>query len=316
MRTLEMLASKNIFVILALTVKLCQSEEVEAPDQRMQARFLGTLNRYYVSSWAAVSTGIEYVQLENSDAAVNAITLLDGNQQVAIVVHGRSSSAFSEFAHSLRSSFINDQQTVVIVVDWSVIANMDYATALNAVPFVADDLVTLMVRMDTLGKINRNLVHIVGFDVGAHIAGIVSRDSRARVQKITALSPAGQNWDVFSRRLRATDAVFVEVVHTDFSGTRALGINEPIGTVDLFVNGGTSQPGCFNNQCNHDRAWNLFVATLDTGGHLVGLRCENMTDMSRNRCVGIPAVTLGTNALVKTGAGTYRVNIAELILNL
>lgn len=95
--------------------------------------------------------------------------------------------------------------------------------------------------------------------------------------------------------------MFVEVVHTDYSGSRALGIGEPIGTVDLFVNGGTSQPGCSNNQCNHDRAWHLFVATLDTGGHLVGLRCETMTDMSRNRCVGTPAVMLGTNALVKVG---------------
>lgn len=65
------------------------------------------------------------------------------------------------------------------------IANMDYATALNAVPFVADDIISLIVRLQAVEKLNRNLVHIVGFDVGAHIAGIVSRDSRARVQKIT-----------------------------------------------------------------------------------------------------------------------------------
>ncbi|XP_063380399.1 lipase member H-B-like [Cydia fagiglandana] len=185
---------------------------------------------------------------------------------------------------------------------------MDYATAMNAVPFVADDIIALIIQLEAANKIDRSLVHIVGFDIGAHIAGLVSRDSRARVQRITGLSPAGENWDSFSRRLRATDANYVEVIHTDYTGSRAFGISETIGTVDIFANTGTSQPGCSNNQCNHDRAWQLFGATLDMGGHLVGLRCDSLTDMTRNRCVGAPAVSLGTNDLFKLGTGIYRVN--------
>lgn len=93
----------------------------------------------------------------------------------------------------------------------------------------------------------------------------------------------------------------MEVVHSDYLGVRALGIADQIGTVDLYLNTGTAQPGCANNQCNHDRAWHVFAATLDTGGHLVGLRCGTLADMTRNQCAGFPAVMLGTNALNKGG---------------
>ncbi|XP_061706212.1 lipase member I-like isoform X2 [Cydia pomonella] len=256
-----------------------------------------------------IVNGTEYVNLVNTVPAISELEFLDGSQNIAIVIHGRDSSAFSEFGQTLRSSFItSDHELTVILVDWALVASMDYATAINAVPFVADDIIALIVQLEAANKINRSLVHIVGFDIGAHIAGLVSRDSRARVQRITGLSPAGQNWDSFSRRLRATDANYVEVVHTDYSGTRAFGISETIGTVDIFANTGTRQPGCANNQCNHDRAWQLFGATLDMGGHLMGLRCDSLADMTRNRCVGAPAVSLGTNDLFKLGTGIYRVN--------
>jgi len=43
-------------------------------------------------------------------------------------------------------------------------------------------------------------------------------------------------------RLDANDAVFVDIYHTS-SGS--LGMTAPIGTVDIYINGGTApQPGC------------------------------------------------------------------------
>lgn len=86
----------------------------------------------------------------------------------------------------LFAAFINNDNTLaVIAVDWSLVANMDYTTAFNAVPFVADDIISLINGLVEGLKLNRELVHLVGFDVGAHIAGIVSRDPRGNVMKIT-----------------------------------------------------------------------------------------------------------------------------------
>ncbi|XP_061706213.1 lipase member H-B-like [Cydia pomonella] len=292
----------------AVIVKVCQSDVAVAND-RIQSRFLGTLNRYYVSSRDLLADGIDYIDLANSDAAVSQLQVLHGVENVAIVIHGRESNAFSDFGIKLRESFINsDDNLVVILVDWPIISSMDYATIVNSVPYVADDIITLIGRLESFGKINRRLVHILGFDVGAHIAGLVSRDSNARVQRITGLSPAGASWVGNPRCLRSTDADYVEVIHTNYGG---LGINELIGTVDFFANSGNDQPGCTDNQCSHDRAWELFAAALDMDGHLMGLKCDDFNAVVNKECKSGPALALGTNDLYKEGSGIYRVNTGD-----
>jgi len=45
-------------------------------------------------------------------------------------------------------------------------------------------------------------------------------------------------------RLDETDAAHVEVIHTNGESLFGLGMRKALGHVDLFVNGGNSQPGC------------------------------------------------------------------------
>ncbi|KFM82551.1 Pancreatic triacylglycerol lipase, partial [Stegodyphus mimosarum] len=47
-------------------------------------------------------------------------------------------------------------------------------------------------------------------------------------------------------RLDKGDASFVDVIHTNAPGNRleGYGLNEPIGHVDFYPNGGENQPGC------------------------------------------------------------------------
>ncbi|XP_047989777.1 lipase member H-B-like [Leguminivora glycinivorella] len=294
-----------LVVIAAVTLKVCQCD-VAVANERIQHRFLGTLNRYYVSSRDLLANGTDYIDLANSDAAVSQLQILDATKNVAIVIHGRDSNAFSDFGIKLRESFINsDGNLVVILVDWPFISSMDYATIVNSVPYIADDIITLIGRLDNAGKINRRLVHILGFDVGAHVAGLVSRDANTRVQRITGLSPAGDSWVGNPRSLRSTDADYVEVIHTDYGG---LGIGSNLGSVDFFANSGDNQPGCTDNQCGHDRAWQLFAAALDMGGHLMGLKCDDYDAVINNGCRSGPALALGTNDLSKEGSGIYRVS--------
>ncbi|KAL7292369.1 hypothetical protein TKK_0013968 [Trichogramma kaykai] len=135
-------------------------------------------------------------------------------------------------------------------------------------------------------------VHLVGFSLGAHVAGqigrLLKRKEKFTIQRITALDPAepcfeDQDMDL---RLTKTDAAFVDVIHTDgaMKKNHGLGLIEPIGHVDFYVNGGFNQPNCVanlkpkfksyinymqilthaakNGLCQHNRALEIFTETI------------------------------------------------------
>ena len=65
----------------------------------------------------------------------------------------------------------------------------------------------------------------------------------------SGLDPAapGFDFDDAGARLDPTDAMFVDVIHTDIrSGVliSSLGLARPCGHVDFYPNGGKQQPGC------------------------------------------------------------------------
>ncbi|KTG36560.1 hypothetical protein cypCar_00022398 [Cyprinus carpio] len=112
-------------------------------------------------------------------------------------------------------------------------------------------------------------LHLLGYSLGAHVAG---------------LDPAGPNFEGVHahRRLSPDYAHFVEVLHTFTQGSLGLsiGIEQPVGHVDIYPNGGSFQPGCnlrgalekiasygilaLNNaiRCEHERSVHLFIDSL------------------------------------------------------
>lgn len=65
----------------------------------------------------------------------------------------------------------------------------------------------------------------------------------------TGLDPAapGFDFDDAAIRLDPSDAMFVDVIHSDVRDSalsKALGIKRPCGHVDFYPNGGKHQPGC------------------------------------------------------------------------
>ncbi|XP_055306664.1 lipase member H-like, partial [Sitodiplosis mosellana] len=83
---------------------------------------------------------------------------------------------------------------------------------------------------------------VIGFSLGAHIAGITGKRVRSgKIPKIVGLDPAKPlfSLDKPDERLDSNDATHVETIHTS-----KLGFFDPLGIVSFYPNGGRSQPGC------------------------------------------------------------------------
>lgn len=117
---------------------------------------------------------------------------------------------------------------------------------------------------------------------------------------IAGLSPSSIPWLSNFQTLTRSDARYVEVIHTDGGVPLSNGMGEVIGDVDFFINGGNNQPGCLlNNACSHNRAWELFAASL-INDEIIGRQCGSSLQVSMNNCRG-GTLPVGNNNFVKFG---------------
>lgn len=148
---------------------------------------------------------------------------------------------------------------------------------------------------------------MVGFSLGAQIAGITGKLLSGKIGRITGLDPARPlfewlaNNKNLSQRLDSSDAIFVDVIHTNGG---QLGIEEPIGTVDFFPQGGKRQPGCTQGNinclgirhlnfiylflvagfCNHISAPLYMIQSVLNPGQFRAVRCNSWNDFTAGFC--------------------------------
>lgn len=82
---------------------------------------------------------------------------------------------------NLLSAFLRSGNYNVIVVDWSSFSLSTYSTAVMAVTGVGSSIATFLKNL----KLPLNKVHIVGFNLGAHVAGVTGRNLEGKVARIT-----------------------------------------------------------------------------------------------------------------------------------
>ncbi|KAL0831448.1 hypothetical protein ABMA28_002250 [Loxostege sticticalis] len=230
-----------------------------------------------------------------------AATPYDASLPSVFIVHDHEGTGTTTINPLLKDEILQFHQANVFIVDWSFHANSGYNNAVAAVPSIAEFLSAFLEALE----IPLNNTHLIGFGLGAHICGITGRDLNGEIARITGLDPSGRLWGPGTQRLSATDARFVEVIHTDGGGLSNIGIGTPLGDVDFFINGGSSQPGCLNNRCCHNRAWEIMAASMST--FIRGNRCNNMLQNNLNLCRGV-ALEVGGINVVKRGSGIYRAN--------
>lgn len=165
----------------------------------------------------------------------------------------------------------------VCIVDWSKLSTIEYSIAASNVNRVGAHIGNFLLAIQGTFPLSR--VSLVGHSLGAHIAGAAGAQTGGLIDAIYGIDPAHPLITIPMRppseRLDATDAKYVQVIHTS-SGTFGTPFN--IGTADFHADDGRSpQKGCepiviiFNSDafapisiaCSHVRALEIFRFALN-----------------------------------------------------
>ncbi|KAL2092610.1 hypothetical protein ACEWY4_012408 [Coilia grayii] len=204
-----------------------------------------------------------------------------------LIIHGWTMSGiFESWMHKLVAAVQQrEPEANVLVVDWLNLAHQLYPDAVNHTRRVGLSIADLLNWLQEDAHMPLQGVHLIGYSLGAHIAGFAGTFVKGKVGRITGLDPAGPMFEgaESERRLSSDDADFVDVLHTytrEALGV-SIGIQQPIGDIDIYPNGGDVQPGCALGdvvayagggfmdvlKCEHERAVHLFVDSLMSKDH-------------------------------------------------
>lgn len=118
-------------------------------------------------------------------------------------------------------------------------------------------------------------IHLVGHSLGSHIAGYVGKDITypQSVHQITALDPAFPLFEGFPSeiRLHRMDAQHVLVIHSNV-GPWGLGMEYPVGSVDIYLNNGRDQRGCTPMELIIKEPLNLQTSSINLNGFATDLK--------------------------------------------
>ncbi|KAK2707922.1 hypothetical protein QYM36_015565, partial [Artemia franciscana] len=199
-----------------------------------------------------------------------------------IIIPGLNSNPAFVVYIEMKKAYVQHEDVNVIIVNWVADAmSPSYIRTMQRMWTMAKIVARFIERMPPTPEI-----HILSTSLACHGAGFVGKLSRRTINRITAFDPAGPIYKILppTQRLHRSDATFVDVVHTDVGLAKYghFGIQQSLGDVDFYVNGGDNQPGCgrpgIHNGaigfCSHWKSIKYFTDTI-RGEQYVAYPCSN-----------------------------------------
>lgn len=202
---------------------------------------------------------------------------------VKIIIHGFQGGRNLSPSTDLRNAYFTRGNYNIIIVDYSSLAQIPCLNQVEWAPRFCGMCIAQLANYlaDHPRGVPPDKLHMMGYSVGAHIAGLASNFiSSGKIGRITGLDPT----IIFymsnnrSRDLDPTDAHFVDIIHT---AAGILGQWGPSGHADFYVNGGTSQPGCASDSiiqtlsCDHTKVTPYFIESINSNVGFWSTPCTN-----------------------------------------
>lgn len=171
-------------------------------------------------------------------------------------------------------NYLRKQPVNFLSYNISMYVQNNYLVSANHSPYLAKILSNFIMDLLDMG-VSENSIHLIGYSLGAQIAGLAGRRLKRRhnivLSRITALDPASPCFTNLS--LNEYDAKYVDVIHTSilsFSDNR-------MGHADFYVNGDLGlQPGCdpIDIPCSHARSSKIYAESILNENGFVAMLCE------------------------------------------
>lgn len=234
----------------------------------------------------------------------------DPELPIKVLIHGyRSDLDVDDIRFKIKEALLNVSDYNIIIVDWTENNGPPYPQALANARAVGAQLAKLLTLIMDMHGIRPENIHIIGHSLGAQMAGWTG-ERIPNIGRITGLDPAGPFFQDGANEIRldATDALFVDVIHTDGGENvvDGLGIGDPVGHIDFYPNGGRRQPGCVYasdsngavgaivnattkwiiNGCDHGRANKFFFESINNFKcRFLATWCNSYDDFEKGDCL-------------------------------
>nr|CAH7760806.1 unnamed protein product [Callosobruchus chinensis] len=183
--------------------------------------------------------------LEIGNDELLATSNFNFNNPTVLFFHGFTESPKAGDYQAMRLSFLGQGDYNIILTNTErLLAGLYYVDAVVNCKYIGKYAAAFVDYLVHRG-LNLPDLHVIGFSLGAQIAGFVGQYiTSGKLSRITGLDPAGPLYNHVppSMRLDPTDAEFVDIVH---SSAALFGYKYSCGHVDFWPNGGgPKQPGC------------------------------------------------------------------------
>ncbi|CAO1429237.1 unnamed protein product [Diamesa serratosioi] len=225
------------------------------------------------------------------DEATLLTSGIDCRKPTVFEIHGYIEDHKEVHHVMLTEALVENYDQNVINVDWSIGSkSLDYYTARiqteNVGRVVAQQIDFLNERIG----LNLTSVTVIGFSLGAHIAGYAGKNvRRGRIGTIVGLDASIYMYNYYdpTSRLDVSDADHVTAWHTSL-----FGFQQSIASADYFFNTGDKQPGCltdlFSDSCSHHRSLLFLIEELRKPRSFWAKRCINDAQAVVSQCSNDP----------------------------
>ncbi|CAO2585954.1 Pancreatic lipase-related protein 2 [Lemmus lemmus] len=255
-----------------------------------------------------------YQVISATDTATIQTSNFQLDRKTRLVIHGFLDKGEDSWPADICKSMFQVEKVNCICVDWRKGAKAEYTQAAYNTRVVGAEIAFLVQVLSTELQYNPENVHLIGHSLGSHVAGEAGRRLQGRLGRITGLDPAEPCFQGLPEevRLDPSDAMFVDVIHTDSNPmipNLGFGMSQKVGHLDFFPNGGKEMPGCNKSilstivdkngilqgaqeyiSCNHLRSFMYYNSSILNPGGFLGYPCSSYEEFQKveNGCFPCP----------------------------